>query len=718
MAWRDVSGSVDVAAIKKEIFETDSWQQPIINRVDFTTAEPATPTAGTRYINTVTGISNITSTPVTQHNIYSGNGTSWSSFTPAEGWKVFETTSDSTLAFKSGAWAVDSGGVPSDINVDSVSLALLGAHKGGVLNRAVIYGLNDNKLYTKVNNGTEQQILFGLNQTLQSVNVLNNVTNTTGVISTVKNQNTSTNTDNYARFRALNHDESIKADFYADNNSDGTTHGVGIGSSSNHTVHFIHNGTQRAFLNSTGLHVGSNKITAINSEFINNEIGNETTGAFSVKSPTQVNTQINNNNRFIITDTLASFNGQSGFNLTNGNLGIGTTAPAVSLHLQRTNPRMIIHETDATATNRSWGFGAESGEYYMYTADDTNTYVSDIFRAYRTGTTPTRFAIKTNLWVDQDNPTLIFHDSNELTANRSWGVQTENSNFAVFLAQDDGTHIIDAIEIQRAGVVPTLMTLNSSNIFLSGNVGVGTSVPQEDFHIHSTSPAIMLDKLDAALDEKKWTVVTTGTNDLEFRTLNDSVTASSTYMHFERSANAVNVAKILGGNNNRLISSAGTIVSATDQAPDVFFHVRNGGSGKGFFSGTRAAIESNGRTILSIAGSSTQMQAIVFPKIGSGAANNLHASLMHNDYNRNEMQLRMNNQSVLQINTDYGMQFGVGSSTTTTAGVAFHFRAATTMVIPVGTTAQRPTSPQIGAFRYNTTISKFEGYNGAWVSFH
>ena len=32
----------------------------------------------------------------------------------------------------------------------------------------------------------------------------------------------------------------------------------------------------------------------------------------------------------------------------------------------------------------------------------------------------------------------------------------------------------------------------------------------------------------------------------------------------------------------------------------------------------------------------------------------------------------------------------------------------------VGTTAERPASPQTGMVRYNSTTTKFEGYNGAW----
>lgn len=38
------------------------------------------------------------------------------------------------------------------------------------------------------------------------------------------------------------------------------------------------------------------------------------------------------------------------------------------------------------------------------------------------------------------------------------------------------------------------------------------------------------------------------------------------------------------------------------------------------------------------------------------------------------------------------------------------------VILPVGTTAQRPVPPIVGMFRFNTSIGKFEGYNGVeWV---
>ncbi|GHT60244.1 hypothetical protein AGMMS50239_08820 [Bacteroidia bacterium] len=41
------------------------------------------------------------------------------------------------------------------------------------------------------------------------------------------------------------------------------------------------------------------------------------------------------------------------------------------------------------------------------------------------------------------------------------------------------------------------------------------------------------------------------------------------------------------------------------------------------------------------------------------------------------------------------------------------------VVLPAGTDAERPSAPATGSIRYNTSSSKFEGYNGsAWVTFN
>ena len=64
-------------------------------------------------------------------------------------------------------------------------------------------------------------------------------------------------------------------------------------------------------------------------------------------------------------------------------------------------------------------------------------------------------------------------------------------------------------------------------------------------------------------------------------------------------------------------------------------------------------------------------------------------------------------------------QGGTGAATAASAKIALEIISATTgsTLIPPGTEAQRDVSPSAGYFRFNTDVSKFEGYNGtAWGS--
>jgi hypothetical protein len=58
-----------------------------------------------------------------------------------------------------------------------------------------------------------------------------------------------------------------------------------------------------------------------------------------------------------------------------------------------------------------------------------------------------------------------------------------------------------------------------------------------------------------------------------------------------------------------------------------------------------------------------------------------------------------------------------GKFTTLAANGDVSFTSTGFLLIPSGTTAQRPISPNVGEIRYNTNLSQFEGYaNSAWGS--
>lgn len=81
-----------------------SWQEPIINQIDFTTAEPGSPTLGDRYINTVTGTSSGTAQSVVIDHIYEWNGVDWTDLTPSEGWATWDENLNAYFVYNGSAW--------------------------------------------------------------------------------------------------------------------------------------------------------------------------------------------------------------------------------------------------------------------------------------------------------------------------------------------------------------------------------------------------------------------------------------------------------------------------------------------------------------------------------------------------------------------------------------------------------------------------------------
>lgn len=83
------------------------WQESVIDRVDFVTAEPDSPSLGDRYINTVTGTSQDTSQSVTEDYIYEWNNSDWTEIIPNEGYATWVEDEDVLYVY------TDIGG-PSD----------------------------------------------------------------------------------------------------------------------------------------------------------------------------------------------------------------------------------------------------------------------------------------------------------------------------------------------------------------------------------------------------------------------------------------------------------------------------------------------------------------------------------------------------------------------------------------------------------------------------
>ena len=105
-----VSDALENAASKH------SWLPTVKDQVDFTTAEPAGPTTGDRYINTVTGTSSITTQAVTATYIYQWNGASWTETIPQENDAVWDLAANAAFVYNSGAWVL------LDLNIDQTNV--------------------------------------------------------------------------------------------------------------------------------------------------------------------------------------------------------------------------------------------------------------------------------------------------------------------------------------------------------------------------------------------------------------------------------------------------------------------------------------------------------------------------------------------------------------------------------------------------------------------
>ena len=81
------------------------WQYSIIDQLSFPVEEPAAPTEGDRWINTVTGTgSQSPSITFNEDSIYEWISGSWVEFVPVEGWTLWDEFQDTNYTFNGAGW--------------------------------------------------------------------------------------------------------------------------------------------------------------------------------------------------------------------------------------------------------------------------------------------------------------------------------------------------------------------------------------------------------------------------------------------------------------------------------------------------------------------------------------------------------------------------------------------------------------------------------------
>lgn len=86
-----------------------AWQDPIEEQLSFISTEPIDPSFGDRYINTNTGTSSITGTPVVADRIYEWVALTpvtqgWLEQTPLEGWVLWDKETDTNILYNGTSW--------------------------------------------------------------------------------------------------------------------------------------------------------------------------------------------------------------------------------------------------------------------------------------------------------------------------------------------------------------------------------------------------------------------------------------------------------------------------------------------------------------------------------------------------------------------------------------------------------------------------------------
>ena len=128
-----------------------------------------------------------------------------------------------------------------------------------------------------------------------------------------------------------------------------------------------------------------------------------------------------------------------------------------------------------------------------------------------------------------------------------------------------------------------ITTSGTGRLFVDpfGFVGIGKAVPQDDLHIASTTPAVLLEETDAGTDEKYWRIRAEGSI-LRFEGINDAFNAAAAWLNVTRTTGARTVDNIAfsTGTTERLrITSAGNVGIGTSigtWTPGVTLDVRSG----------------------------------------------------------------------------------------------------------------------------------------------
>lgn len=414
-----------------------------------------------------------------------------------------------------------------------------------------------------------------------------------------------------------------------------------------------------------------------------------------------------------------------------GFLGLGTMDPQERLHVQG---KLKVSDRIHIVNGMSLGSGISSNSYDTL-ALSGNMTMSNF------NTNVSLYAFSENLGINTYSPSARLHVRRHNSNINGDCFYLENPNNISFIVKANGntgigvlfpTEALDVYQNVKAG----------SNVYALARLAVGSSNPQ--YTLDASGDARFKNNVyidDAGVLSLMYTGATA--NGTPFSKWNISCYTACNYLGIQRH----------GSNNNIIISDQGfmRIGDSASSRADERLHVSHGHAKfdcncfmlskmvvGGMSNATEAFEVSQGNAVFT-------SNIYVMNRIGVGLCNPMYALDVLGDINlsgvinqgagnasfgsnvvvTNNLGIRtqtptqalqvVNGNADFQSNAYIGFNLGIG---TTAPKVSLDIRASDAMMIPVGTSLQRPSGPSAGYVRYNTTLSTFEGYGAgnAWGS--
>ena len=209
-------------------------------------------------------------------------------------------------------------------------------------------------------------------------------------------------------------------------------------------------------------------------------------------------------------DSIGVVTARSGVVVSSGSsIGIGTDDPNMDFHVESTIPSIVLEESDAAADNKVWTWKADSEELVWQAETDTYTPGSNLFKMTRANQQINTFEGHNSgtAWfvVDNANERVGIGTSSPGTALEVKNFGSGSGQVARFLRDNNGdTGLLslridpDAnnVEYRSTGSTPGnhLFTSNNTEIMrltTSGNVGIGTTAPEETLTVYEQGTAAL-----------------------------------------------------------------------------------------------------------------------------------------------------------------------------------------------------------------------------------